>query len=238
MPETGLCPLRVVVWGLLALGGLLWIALLVRLIQTIWQHFQPLNVWARYAEESSPYRRRRRPAWGCLGFLLLVLAGALLIGSGAGLWMLEDATREYARLPAENAVVAQVQCGPADEALSCHLALLTASSPYTVTIQGVKWEIVGEVVVWNPALEGFGLRSGYRLLRLVSRDAQERIVQDIALPGASTGLGELVPWLDGHFPFVLARREAASGVAAEQVRYDLRVSRAGFSLHKMDRIQP
>lgn len=238
MPETGLSPLRLVAWGLLALGGLLWIALLVRLIQTIWQRFQPLNVWARYAQEASPFRRRRQPTWGCLGLLVLLLLGTVLVGAGAGLLLLESATREYAPLPAEGAVVARVQCGPAGESAACTLRLEGNTAPYSDTIHGSRWEIVGEVVIWDTALEKFGLRSGYRLLRMVGRDAQDQIVQDIALPDASNGWGELASWLDNRLPFVQVRREVASGTITEKTLYDLRVSRAGFLLQEVEQVQP
>lgn len=238
MVESGLAPVRLLAWGLFVLGGLLWMALLTRLVQGIWQLFQPLNVWARYAQESSPYRRRRGRGGGIVASLLLFFLGALLVGAGWGLLRLEIATQDYLAFPSAPGQVARVECGTASTPLTCTLTLEGPLAPSAVTLRGVRWEITTEVLVWDPAWENFGLRSGYRLLSLVGRDAQGRIVQEMDLSGAAVGLGELAPWMGNRLPFVQARREMAAGAAEAGTLYQLYVSPAGFSVQKVAVVRP
>jgi hypothetical protein len=235
-----LTPLQLTAWGLVVLGGLLLLLVLGRAITVVWQRLQPLNVWARYSEESSPFRRRRR-SWGWVGTLTLLLLGLLLAGAGGGLLALQGAMQVYAPL-ALDTVAARVQCASAEQAgggpVSCVLALNGATGPFTTTVQGVRWAIEGEALVWDEGLERFGLRSGYRLVRLVTYDAAGRATIDRSLPAAEGGLGDLFSWLDGRFSFVQALKEKADGEVTAGALYELTISRSGFTLQKLEPAQP
>ncbi len=241
MPGTAISPVHATAWGLIALGGVVLLFLLGRLLQSIWRRVQPLNVWVRYAEEASPYRRRRIRNWSWLGTLFLLLLALVLVGAGGGLLWLGNAVQGYQPFSPDT-VVARLRCSSmeegSDEAMTCSMALNTSSGPYTVTVQGARWEIQGETLVWDPALERFGLRSGYRLLHLVMYDAGGRVLASQELPTPAGGLGSFLPWLDSRFPFVQARLEVASGEAIAETLYELSASRAGFSLKKWEPVQP
>jgi len=234
---AGTAPIRLIAWGLLALGGLLFLSLLLRPIQSLWRRFQPLNVWARYAEEASPYPRRRRSGWRWLGALLLLLFCFLLGGSGWLLLYLEEASRTYLAFPHDE-LVARARCLPAGEGspfpTRCVLNLV-GSPPYTATVSALQWSIEGEVLRWDSSLEGLGLRSGYRLLRLVGYDGEGRVVEEQALPSAPGGLGDFFLWLDARWPlFQLSRQVLSSDGVKSGDLYELVVSPAGFSLKKWE----
>ncbi len=235
-----LSPIRLIAWGLVALGGILFLSLLLRPIQGLWRRFQPLNVWVRYAEEASPYPRRRRRTWRWLGTLFLLLLGVLLVAGGWVLMYLESASWTYLPFPPDERV-ARVQCIPAGEGSAfptlCSLSL-AGSPPYTATVSGVQWTIEGEVLRWDAALEGLGLRSGYRLLRLVGYDGEGRVVEETALPSASGGLGDFFLRLGARWPFwQLSRQVLSSDSVKSGDFYELVVSPAGFSLKKWE-VQP
>ncbi len=235
-----LTPLRLTAGGLAILGGLVLLLLLGRAVVAIWQRFQPLNVWARYAEESSPFRRRRR-SWGWVRTVLLLLL-VLLLGAASGLlFYLDSAGQAYAPFVPDT-VAARVQCATAEAAaggpVSCALTLMGAGGPFTTTVQGVRWAIEGEALVWDERLEGFGLRSGYRLLRLVGYDEAGRVMVDRTLPAAGGGLGGLFPWLDSRFPFVRALQQEAAGEVSAGTLYELTPARSGFVLKKLEPTQP
>ncbi|MGB9723011.1 MAG: hypothetical protein ACP5OO_09555 [Chloroflexia bacterium] len=234
---AGISPIRLIAWGLLALGVLLFLSLLARPIQSLWRRFQPLNVWVRYAEEASPYPRRRRRGWRRLGVLLLLLLGLLLIASGWGLMYLEAASRAYLPFPHDE-LVARVHCLPAGEGSPfptlCSLNLV-GPSPYTATVSGLQWTVEGEVLRWDPSLEELGLRSGYRLLRLIGYDGEGRAIEETVLPAAPDGLGDFFLWLDARLPFFQLSRQVLSSDSVESGDfYELVVSPAGFSLKKWE----
>ncbi len=232
---AGLSPIRLIAWGLFALGGLLFLSLLLRPIQSLWRRFQPLNVWVRYAEEASPYPRRRR-SWRWLGVLLLLFFCFLLVAGGWGLGYLEEASRTYLPFPHDE-LVARVHCFPAGEGsfpTLCSLSLV-GSPPYTTTVSGLQWTIEGEVLRWDASLEGLGLRSGYRVLRLVGYDGEGRALEEKALPSASGGPGDFFLWLGDRLPFLRLSRQVLSSDAVESGDfYELVVSPAGFSLKKWE----
>jgi hypothetical protein len=219
----------------------------VRAIRVVWHRFRPLNVWARYAQEASPYRRRPGRTWGVLASILAVIASLVLVGIGGGLLYLEKASRAYTSFPSEEAtasgkVIAQVQCLPgADEAdmvLSCTLVVDNQPDSVSATIEGVRWDLEAEVLIWTPALERFGLHSGYRLLRLVAYGPAGQVTAEIDLPTTGGGLGSVIPWLEGRFRFVQARQEIVSGETSSDTFYEINVSRSGFSLQQWSREEP
>lgn len=237
---AGLSPIRLIAWGTLALGGLLFLSLLARPIQSLWRRFQPLNVWVRYAEEASPYPRRRRRSWRWLGTLLVLFLCFFLVAGGWGLMYLEDASQTYLPFPHDE-LVARVRCLPAGEGSAfptlCALSL-AGSPPYTATVPGLQWTVEGEVLRWDASLEGLGLRSGYRLLRLVGYDGEGRAIEETALPSATGGLGDFFLWLDARLPFLqLSRQILSSDSVKSGDFYELVVSPAGFSLKKWE-VQP
>ncbi|MBN1485117.1 MAG: hypothetical protein JXA37_10370 [Chloroflexia bacterium] len=228
-------PLRVTAWVLIALGGVLLLSLLWRLLQGIRSRFLPVNVWERYAQESSPYRYRSSGLWGCLGTLAILFLGLLLGGAGAGLLWVQQGLQDYAPLP-EGEVVAQVRCRPAEvasgEAMSCTLSLMDPVYSDTLSLGGLRWGLQGELIAWKEPLEEFGLSSGYRLLRLEAYDPRGQLVDSVALPGSDGGLGQILPWL-GRLEFLVrARQQVLSGEAAGNQFYELTVSRQGFSLRE------
>ncbi len=236
---AGISSIRLIAWGLFVLGGLLFLSLLLRPIQSLWRRFQPLNVWVRYAEEASPYPRRRK-GWRWLGILLLLLLCFLLIASGWVLLYLEEGSQTYLPFPHDERV-AQVQCFPAGEESAfptlCSLNLV-GPLPYTTTVSGLQWTVEGEVLRWDASLEGLGLRSGYRLLRLVGYDGEGRAVEEKTFPSASGGLGDFFLWLDARWPFLqLSRQILSSDSVKSGDFYELVVSPAGFSLKKWE-VQP
>ncbi len=252
MPGTNASPLNLVAWGLLLLGGILWLSLLFRVVQAVWQQARPINVWARYAEEYSPYRRRRSSAWRWLSALLLLCGGLVLVAGGWGLLRLTQVTATYTPL-AEDEAAARLQCTPlfpptmGDEsepaaitstAAVCSLTIGSQTTPFTLTVQSGHWGIEGEVLVWSPALERFGLRSGYRLLRLASYDDQGQVVAATAPLSPPGGLGAALNLLGGRFPFVQASNQVARGEAAAETLYELAVSRSGFFLRQWGPQQP
>jgi hypothetical protein len=225
-------------WGLLALGGILLLSLVWRATLGLWRRLQPLNVWVRYAEEASPFRRRRQ-IWGGVGIVVVLLLSLCLgVAGGAALYV-ENRGVAYVPFPVDE-VVARVQCLPVEQVsgtMSCTLTL-KEQAPYVVTLEGVRWGMEGEVLTWDPAWERLGLRSGYRLLRLVSYDAAGRIVATHNLSTAGAGLGFLFSWLDSRFPMVAAREEVAVGDVVVGTFYELTVTRAGFALRKWESVQP
>jgi hypothetical protein len=200
---------------------------------------QPLNVWSRYAEESSPFRRRRTAFWRGLGTLLVLFLALLFAAAGWLILFVEDRGQQYASFPVDE-IVARVQCVPAAQpasSMSCALTL-KEQDPYTVTLSGVRWGMTGEVLTWDPALERLGLQSGYRLLRLEGYDAGGAVVAVHDFPVTGKGLDWLFPVLGERFPVVQANRQVATGDAIVGTFYELTVSRAGFSLHKWESPQP
>lgn len=237
---AGISPIRLIAWGILALGGFLFLSLLARPIQSLWRRFQPLNVWVRYAEEASPYPRRRRRSWRWLGVLLLLLLCFLLIAGGWGLMYLEDASHTYLPFP-HNEPIARIRCFPAGEGSTfptlCSLNLV-GPPPYTATVSGLQWTIEGEVLRWDASLEGLGLQSGYRLLRLVGYDSEGQVTGETTLPSVPGGLGNFFLWLDARLPFLqLSRQVLSSDSVKSGDLYELVVSPAGFSLEKWE-VQP
>jgi len=210
----------------------LFLGLLGRALRAVVRRVQPVNVWARYAQESSPYRRRRGKAWGTLGVILLLLLSSLLAAAGWGLLSLEKAARAYAPFPSD-AVAARVECVAGGDqvtgAMTCTLSMERPVYSETVRLRGEYWAVEGEVLAWHPNLERFGLPSGYRVLRLLGLGAEGQIVSEIALP-APGGLSAPVLRLGGRF--VQARRQILSGEVARDRFYELTVSRAGFSLQE------
>lgn len=241
MLETTFSPLRLAAWVLLALGGVLLLTLLWRIVRLLWQRFRPLNVWARYAEESSPFRRRRSAARAWLGGILLLLLGLLLGGAGWGLLQLEDAMQAYIPFPSDR-VAAQVQCLPAKDAqaaaaMTCSLVVDDPAYTETVTLEGVRWGLEGELLVWDPALERYGLRSGYRLLRLIGYDAEEQIKEASEVPHAP-GLPLPLIQLGNRLPFVQAHRVTVSDEVVADRFYELVISREGVSLREWGSMPP
>ena len=238
MPGASFSVLRMISWGLLILGGILLLSLAWRAALGVWRRLQPLNVWTRYAEEASPFRRRRQ-IWGGVGVLVTLLL-ALGLGALGGLALyVENRGTAYVPFPTDE-LVARVQCLPVEEAsgtMSCTLTL-REQTPTTVILEGVRWGLEGEVLTWDPAWERLGLRSGYRLVRLVSYDAAGRIVAAHDLPTTGAGLGFLFAWLDRRFPMVQARLQMAAGDVVAGTFYELAVTRAGFALRKWESVQP
>lgn len=240
MPGT-FSPLRLTAWAVLALGSIVLLSQIWRAARAIRQRVRPVSVWARYAQEASPYRRRPSRTWGVLGTILTVLVAVVLVAIGGGLLFLEVAVRAYTPFPLDE-TIAQVQCVPgvdeANSVPSCLLEIYSATGPYSSTIEGVRWELEGEVLVWAPALERFGFRSGYRLLRLAGYSPAGQVGAKLDLPSGGRGLGALFPWVDERFRFVQARRELISGEASAETLFEISVSRSGFSLQQWDQEQP
>jgi hypothetical protein len=239
MPEATFSVLRLIGWGGIALGGILLLSLLGRGGLRLWRRMQPLKVWARYAEESSPFRRRRTAFWRGLGTLLILLLAVLFGAAGGLVLFVEERAQDYTLFPVDE-IVARVQCVPVEQpigSMSCALAL-EEQEPFTVTLAGVRWGITGEVIAWDPALERLGVRSGYRLLRLEGYDAGGTIVAVHDFPVAGKGLDWLFNVLDSRLPVVRANRQVATGDVIVGTFYELTVTRAGFSLHKWESVQP
>lgn len=239
MPEPTFSVLRLIGWGGVALGAILLLSLLGRAGLRLWQRMQPLNVWVRYAEESSPFRRRRTAFWRVVGTLFTLLLALLFAAAGWLILFAEQRGQHYAAFPVDE-IVARVQCVPAAQpvsSMSCALTL-NKQSPYTVTLAGVRWGITGEVLAWDPALERLGMRSGYRLLRLEGYDAGGAVVAVHEFPTTGKGLDWLFPVLSDRFLVVRANRQVATGDVIVGTFYELTVTRAGFSLYKWESPQP
>lgn len=239
MPEATFSILRLIGWAGVALGSIILLSLLGQIGLRLWRRMQPLNVWARYAEESSPFRRRRTAFWRGVGILLLVLL-ALAFGVAGGLVLfIEERGQDYTPFPVDE-IVARVACVPAEQplgAMSCTMAL-QEQVPYTVTLTGVRWGLTGEVLAWSPALERLGMRSGYRLLRLEGYNAGGTVVAVHDFPVSGPGLDWLFALLGQRFPLVRAQRQVAAGDVVVGTFYELTVTRAGFALHKWESAQP
>lgn len=239
MPEPTFSVLRLIGWGGIALGAILLLYLLGRAGLRLWRRMQPLNVWTRYAEESRPFRRRRTALWRGLGTLFALLLALFFAAAGWLVLFAEERGQHYTPFPVDE-IVARVQCVPAAQptsSMSCALTL-KEQDPYTVTLAGVRWGLTGEGLIWDPALERLGMRSGYRLLRLEGYDAGGAVVAVHSFPVAGPGLGWLFPVLDNRLPIVEANRQVATGDVIVGTFYELTVTRAGFSLHKWESPQP
>lgn len=239
MPGASFSVLRMIGWGLIVLGGILLLSLLWRAFVGLWRRLQPLNVWSRYAEEASPFRRRRVAFWGWVGGGLIFLLALILGAAGWLVLFVEDHAAGYTPFPADE-VVARVECLAVEQAsgtMSCGLTL-QEQQPVTVTLAGVRWGLEGEVLTWDPALERLGLRSGYRLLRLVGYDTAGRVGGSYLIPTADEGLGIVFGWIDSRLPLVQARQQTATGDAAVGTFYELTVARPGFALRKWELVQP
>lgn len=241
MPGTEFSPLPITAWGLIALGGVLLLSLLGRLGQAFRRRFRPVNVWARYAQESSPHRRRRGGLWGCLSTFLLLLLALLSAGAGWSLLRLDMALQVYEPFPREN-IAARIQCVPVDvqvsSTMTCSLSMESPVYSDTLILQGGRWGLHGEMVAWDSTLENLGLRSGYRLIQLESYDPQGRVVDVVALPSTGTGLGTVLIWLDRYVPFVVVEQKVISGEAVAGQFYELIVSREGFALREWGPVRP
>lgn len=239
MPAASFSALRLIAWGALVLGGILLLSQLGRVGLALWRRLQPLDVWARYAEESSPYRRRRARFWSWMGVILVLLLIVALGLFGWSLLRLEQRSQAYRPFPLDG-VVARIQCHPAPETprtMSCGLQL-GGQEPITYTLSGVRWGLEGEVLTWDPALERMGMRSGYRLVRLVGYDSAGQVLYFVDLADPDDGLGMWFALLDDRLPLVQARRQVASGEVAAGTFFELAVTRSGFSLQKWDVVQP
>ncbi|MGC8873348.1 MAG: hypothetical protein ACP5SI_02720 [Chloroflexia bacterium] len=222
---------QIAAWTAMGLGAVLIFSLLLRGGQALWRRFQPVNVWARYAEEASPYRRRRGRALGCLGVALWLLAGVGLAGAGWGLLTLDKALGAYAPLPSDG-VAAGLRCWPgASEPPGTMGCQLTVESPVysdTLSLRGSRWGLEGEVLVWDPRLEPFGLRSGFRLLRVVGLGLEGEPLDQVLLPGSSGGVD--VRWLRPAGRWFFYQRQFLEGEAVPNRFYEVTVSRNGFAL--------
>lgn len=239
MPESTFSVLRLIGWGGIALGAILLLSMFGRTGLRLWRRMQPLNVWTRYAEESSPFRRRRTAFWRALGTLFLLLLAVLFAAAGWLVLFVEERGQQYTPFPVDE-IVARVDCVPAEQtgsSMDCTLTL-KKQVPYTVTLAGVRWGITGEVLTWDPALERLGLQSGYRLLHLEGYDAGGAVVAVHTFPMTGQGLGWLFPVLSNRVPVVQANRQIATGDVIVGTFYELTVTRAGFSLHKWESPQP
>jgi len=232
MSGSAFSPLRVTAWVLIALGAVLFLSFLGRVGRASFRRIQPVNVWARYAQEASPYGRRRGRTWGAVGGILLLLLALLVAGAGWGLFCLERAARAYAPFPSDE-VAGRVQCLPLGEgtsgAMTCTVSLERPAYSETVRLAGVRWGVEVEVLAWDPALERFGLSSGYRVLRLLGLGAEGQVTAEATLP-AARGLSDALLRLGRRF--VQVRRQTLSGQATSERFYELTVSRAGFSLRE------
>jgi hypothetical protein len=241
MSGQALSPLDLVAWALIALGGLLLLFLLGRLIRGITRRFQPLNVWNRYAEESSPFRRRRRGGWVFLTTLLVVLLSAVLVSAGWGLFRLQEILQAYSPFP-EDQLAGRVQCSPAEGTvtgvMTCSLNLESPSFTETVTLEGIRWGVEGEMLVWSPTFESLGLRSGYRVLHLLGYDAAGQVTGHIVFPSSQGDLAESLLRLANVGPFLQVRRDTVYGEVVEDKFYDLIVSQTGFSVQEWGPVEP
>lgn len=239
MPVATFSVLRLIGWGGIALGGVVLLSLFGRAGLRLWRRMQPLNVWVRYAEESSPFRQRRTAFWRGLGNLVVLL---LALAFGVAGWLVlfvEERTQDYTPFPVDE-IAARVQCVPEEQpigSMSCALAL-KEQTPITVTLAGVRWGLTGEVVAWDPALERLGVRSGYRLLRLEGYDAGGAVESVHEFPVAGKGLDWFFVVVGSRFPLVQANRQVATGDVIVGTFYELTVTRAGFALHKWESVQP
>jgi hypothetical protein len=232
MPATTFSVLRLIGWGGIALGAVILLSLFGQAGLRLWRRMQPLNVWARYAEESSPFRRRRTAFWRGVGTLFVLLLAVALAAFGWLVLFVEARGHEYTPFPADE-IVARVQCVPAEQpagSMSCVLTL-EEQSPFTVTLAGVRWGITGEVLTWNPTIERLGLRSGYRLLRLEGYDTGGNVAAAYDLSLKGKGLDWLFAVLGSRLPFVQATRQLAAGDVIVGTFYELKVTRAGFAMN-------
>ncbi len=239
MPAASFSALRLIAWGALVLGGILLLSQVGRAGLALWRRLQPLNVWARYNEESSPFRRRRTHFWPWLGTILVLLLAVALGLFGWGLLRLENRSQTYRLFPLDG-VAARIQCRPAPETprtMSCGLQL-GGQEPITYTLSGVRWGLEGEVLTWDPALERMGMHSGYRLVRLVGYDSAGQVLYFVDLADPDDGLGPWFTLLGSRWPLVQARRQVASGEASGGAFFELTVTRSGFSLQKWEIVQP
>ncbi len=218
-------------WTAIGLGAVLFFSLLVRGAQALLRRLQPMNVWARYAEESSPYRRRRGHTLGCLGALLLFVGGVLLLGAGWGLLALDRALEAYAPLPTDG-VVASLRCWPGAEeppgTMGCALTVEHPAYSETLSLRGSRWGLEAEVLVWDPALEQFGLRSGVRLIRVLGLSTDGETLDQALLPTSSGGLD--ARWLRPAGRLLFYQRQLLQGEVVPDRFYEVTVSRSGLAV--------
>jgi hypothetical protein len=216
---------------LIGLGAVLLFSLLLRAGQALWRRLQPMNVWARYAEEASPYRRRRTRTLGCIGIFLWLAVALLLLGAGWGLLALDRALDSYAPLPADG-VLATLQCWPGESdppgTMGCLLTVEPLAYTQTLSLRGSRWGLDAEAIVWDRTLEQFGLRSGFRLIRVVGLGPEGEALDQAWLPFSGRGLD--IRWLRPAGRLLFYQRQLVQGDVTPDRVYEVTVSRSGFAL--------
>jgi hypothetical protein len=122
--------------------------------------------------------------------------------------------------------------------MTCSLNLESPPLTETITLEGIRWGIEGEMLVWDPALEDFGLQSGYRVLHLLGYDASGQVTDHVGFSSSEGELDERFFRLANRAPFLQIRRDTVYGGAVEDRFYDLIVSQSGFSVREWGPVQP